>query len=120
MTNAEFRCYSGRKIFFKNDAGYKLFTAADLNTNVLIALGTSADKLDSQQAALEAANQKYKDSVAAYKAEQERQKQLQIQRAMIADAEAQRQYEEQQAANAANPHRHPYVTDRESVGVGAP
>src|ERR1035437_6379718 len=59
MTNAEFRVISGKKIFFLNEAGYKSFTAADLNTNVLAALGTSAAKLDSQQAARDAANKKY-------------------------------------------------------------
>jgi exonuclease VII small subunit len=79
MTNAEFRTFSGKKLFFKNDSGYKSFTAADLNSNVLAALGTSAAKLDSQQAALDAANQKYKEQVAAFKIEQARLQQIQAQ-----------------------------------------
>ena len=72
MTNAEFRTFSGKKIFFRNDAGYKSFTADDLNTNVLTALGTSAAKLNVQQAALDAANHRYKVDAAAAKVENDR------------------------------------------------
>ncbi len=59
MTNAEFRCFSGAKIFFKNDDGYKSFTAAELNTNVLAALHVTAAGLDAKQASLERANADY-------------------------------------------------------------
>jgi len=53
MTNAEFRCYFGNKIFFRNDAGYQSFHPADLNTNVLATLGTTSAKLEVQQKALD-------------------------------------------------------------------
>lgn len=52
MTNAEFRCFAGDKLFFKNDGGYQSFHAADLNTNVLNALGTSVAKIEMQQKTL--------------------------------------------------------------------
>lgn len=58
MTNAEFRCYSGAKIFFMNDAGYKAFYAADLNTNVLAALHISPAQLAAQQKKLDDAKQR--------------------------------------------------------------
>jgi len=35
MTNAEFRVLSGRKVFFKNESGYKSFDAIDLDSGVL-------------------------------------------------------------------------------------
>lgn len=117
MTNAEFRTFSGKKIFFKNDAGYKSFTAADLNTNVLAALGTSAAKLDAQQAALDAANKKYRDSVAAYQAEQIRQKNLAILQQAQIDAAYQQQLKKQQESHGQNFY---YTTPRESDGIGAP
>ena len=120
MTNAEFRTIAVPKIYFKNDTGYRSFYPGELNSNVLIAIGTSSAKIAAQQSAQIAAHKKYLASVAAAQAEQERQKNLQIQRAMIADAEAQKQYEEQQAANAANPHRRSHVSDRVRSGIGAP
>jgi hypothetical protein len=62
MTNAEFRCYSGNRIFFLNDGGYRAFLAADLNSNVLVTLHTSAEILDAQQQALIDANQREWDA----------------------------------------------------------
>jgi hypothetical protein len=78
MTNAEFRTFSGNKIFFKNDDGYKSFTAADLNTNVLAALGTSAEKLAAQQAKMDAANKKFRSDYAVAAAEQQQQNEIQM------------------------------------------
>jgi hypothetical protein len=49
MTNAEFRVISGAKIFFKNDAGYRMFYPGQLNSNVLAALHTSIPQLAAQQ-----------------------------------------------------------------------
>lgn len=49
MTNAEFRCFSGDTVFFRNAMGYKKFHAADLNTNVLATLGTSLEKLKANE-----------------------------------------------------------------------
>ena len=65
MTNAEFRLFSGGKIFFKNDNGYQSFHAADLNTNVLAALHTTAAQLEMQQKNLDAVNQQYREQAAA-------------------------------------------------------
>lgn len=92
MTNAEFRTFSGNKIFFKNDRGYQSFHASDLNTNVLNLIGTSANKLDSQQRALEAANERYKEQVAAWQIENAKQQQIidQQKAAKVAQAEADR------------------------------
>lgn len=58
MTNAEFRCTSGDRIFFRNDAGYQDFHAADLNSNVLGKLHLTTDQLDLQQVRLD--DQKYR------------------------------------------------------------
>ena len=79
MTNAEFRCIAGNKLFFKNDAGYQSFHAADRNTNVLNALNTTAEKLESKQQAMNAADQKFKARTAALAAEQKRAQWLQAQ-----------------------------------------
>jgi hypothetical protein len=49
MTNAEFRVISGAKIFFENDAGYRMFYPGQLNSNVLAALHTSIPQLVAQQ-----------------------------------------------------------------------
>jgi hypothetical protein len=49
MTNAEFRVISGAKIFFKNNAGYRMFYPGQLNSNVLAALHTSIPQLVAQQ-----------------------------------------------------------------------
>jgi peroxiredoxin len=65
MTNAEFRCYAGGKIFFKNDSGYQSFQAGDLNPGVLAALHTTAALLDAQQQKLDAANQRSQALAAA-------------------------------------------------------
>jgi len=65
MTNAEFRCFSGNKIFFKNDNGYQSFHAADLNTNVLAALRITSGQLEAQQKDLDATNQRYHLQVVA-------------------------------------------------------
>jgi len=120
MTNAEFRTFSGAKIFFKNDAGYKSFTAPDLNTNVLTALGTSADKLSAQQSALDAANKKYLDSIIAANAAQERQKKLAIIQAANTEAAYQQQVKERESHRFDHPPNYNTPTSRESSGVGAP
>jgi peroxiredoxin len=65
MTNAEFRCFSGNKIFFRNDHGYKSFHAADLNANILATLHITAAQLEVLQKNLDAANQRYKAAAAA-------------------------------------------------------
>ena len=70
MTNAEFRCFSGNRIVFKNDNGYQTFHAPDLNTNVLAALHITAAQLDLNQKHLEAENQHYKNQVATAQAAQ--------------------------------------------------
>lgn len=49
MTNAEFRCVSGSRIFFKNDAGYQYFYPAVLTTNELAILHISAAELNRKQ-----------------------------------------------------------------------
>lgn len=117
MTNAEFRCFSGNHIIFKNDSGYQVFRAPDLSTNVLVALHISAAKLDSQQQAMTLANQRYKEQVAAAAAEQERQKQLAIQQ-KITDRE--KRIAKIKAYQADHPTYNPgpYVTDRNSIGLG--
>jgi peroxiredoxin len=65
MTNAEFRCFSGNKIFFRNESSYQSFHATDLNTNVLVALHITAAQLETRQKNLDAANQRYREQVAA-------------------------------------------------------
>lgn len=113
MTNAEFRCYSGSKIFFKNDNGYQAFHAFDLSSNVLVALHTSPAQLDAQQQALDAANARYKANVAAYWAEKEQAKELALKQREAATERARQRM-------AANPPVYVpnHVTDRESVGLG--
>jgi hypothetical protein len=98
MTNAEFRCFSGNRIIFKNDDGYQTFNAPDLNTNVLAALHTTTAQLDLNQKLLEAKNQHYNDQVSAQLAEMERQKQLKIQHAQ-AEINAQIRLNEWSATN---------------------
>jgi hypothetical protein len=46
MTNAEFRTISGAKIYFKNDAGYRMFYPGQLNSNALAVLHTSIAQLE--------------------------------------------------------------------------
>ncbi|MGD0813829.1 MAG: redoxin domain-containing protein [Verrucomicrobiota bacterium] len=65
MTNAEFRLFSGGKIFFKNDNGYQSFHAADLNADVLAALHITDAQLEAQQKNLDAANKRYREEAAA-------------------------------------------------------
>lgn len=60
MTNAEFRCFSGDKMFFKNEGGYHAFHAADLNTNVLFALHVSSEQLEAKQKAADEADKRYR------------------------------------------------------------
>src|SRR5580704_6910895 len=61
MTNAEFRSFSGDKIIFRNDNGYRTFRAADLNADFLAALRVTAAQLETQQKNLEAAKRRYKE-----------------------------------------------------------
>jgi hypothetical protein len=117
MTNAEFRQIAVPKIYFKNDAGYRSFYPGELNSNVLSAIGTSFAKIAAQQAAIIAAHQKYLAAVAAAKAEQERQRQIAIKQAAIAEAAYQQQLQKQQELHGQNFY---YTTPRESVGIGAP
>lgn len=49
MTNAEFRCVTGNRIFFRDEAGYEGFSADVLNSNVLTKLNLNASQLDSRQ-----------------------------------------------------------------------
>jgi peroxiredoxin len=65
MTNAEFRSFSGDKIIFRNDNGYRTFRASDLKRDVLAALRISPAQLEAQQKKLDAANQRYREQVAA-------------------------------------------------------
>jgi peroxiredoxin len=65
MTNAEFRGFSGDKLIFRNDNGYRTFRAADLNADLLAALRVTTGQLDTQQKNLEAAKQRYNEQVAA-------------------------------------------------------
>jgi peroxiredoxin len=65
MTNAEFRCFSGSKIYFRNDNGYQSFHAADLNPDVLAVLHVTDAQLEAQQKNLDAANERYKEEAAA-------------------------------------------------------
>jgi len=117
MTNAEFRVIYGNKIWFLNDVGYKSFNADDLNTNVLNALGTSADELDSKKAAADAAHQKYLTSAAIIQAEQERQRQL----ALVSAAKTQAAYRQPvQPEKELHGQSFYYTTRRQSVGIGAP
>lgn len=118
MTNAELRTIVGNKLFFRNGDEYRSFHAADLNTNVFVALNVTLEQLNTKQQALDAAEQKRKDELAAQQAEQARQKQLQMQQRAEAHAAAQKRWQEQQAENAANPQNRPYVTPRESIGLG--
>ena len=91
MTNAEFRTFSGSKIFFRNDNGYQSFHAADLNTNVLAALHITAAQLELKQQAMDADKKKYQEDVVAYQAELEREQQVAAQQRAEADkAEQQR------------------------------
>jgi hypothetical protein len=62
MTNAEFRCFSGARIFFRNADGYRAFYPGELNSNVLTALHTSIIQLAAQQQALIDANQRQWDA----------------------------------------------------------
>jgi hypothetical protein len=68
MTNAEFRCFSGNRIIFKNDDGYQTFHAPDLNTNVLATLHITAHQLDRNQKALDAQSRQYKEQAASLQA----------------------------------------------------
>ena len=65
MTNAEFRCLSGDKIFFRNDNGYQSFRATDLNTEVLAALHITAAQLEARHKNLDAANRRYTSAAPA-------------------------------------------------------
>lgn len=125
MTNAEFRVISGNKIFFKNDNAYQAFHAADLNTNVLAALHITADQLESQQKALNAANQRYKEQADAWQVEQARQQQIQAQQ-KAAQAEAARQQrladekERQSRTVIIQPPRGSNLNDNQKVGAYSP
>jgi peroxiredoxin len=65
MTNAEFRSFSGDKIIFRNDNGYRTFHVADLNKDVLATLHITAAQLEALQKNLDAANQRYREQAAA-------------------------------------------------------
>ena len=81
MTNAEFRCFSGNRIIFKNDNGYQIFHAPDLDTNVLAALRITTAQLDLQQKVLDNKKFQYEFQVAQQLVEMERQNQLKIKQA---------------------------------------
>ncbi|HUE37223.1 MAG TPA: hypothetical protein VMO20_07515 [Candidatus Acidoferrum sp.] len=49
MTNAEFRCVSGNRLFFKNDAGYQFFYATNLNASVFGTLHLNVTNLEIAQ-----------------------------------------------------------------------
>ena len=69
MTNAEFRCFSGAKIFFLNAGGYRWFYPGQVNSNVLITLHTSIAQLASQQQNLNnALSKSYSDYQIAHQA----------------------------------------------------
>jgi hypothetical protein len=122
MTNAEFRCVLGNKLFFKNGPSeYHSFTAEELNTNVLATLNLTTTRLESQQQLLDAKNKREKEYIAALAIEKQREEQLAIQRQKIYEAQAQAQYNEQQKQNQTIIIRPRYdVTDRESTGFGEP
>jgi hypothetical protein len=58
MTNAEFRCVLGDRLFFRNNNAYQGFHAYDLNNNVLTRLHLTKDQLNLQQVRLD--DQKFK------------------------------------------------------------
>lgn len=72
MTNAEFRCFGGDKIFFLNENGYQSFYAADLSTNVLSALHVTAAQLAARKKAQDEYDANYQSKVAAARADEAR------------------------------------------------
>ena len=56
MTNAEFRCIVGSKVFFQNRDDEHGFEAESLDTNVLATLGLTLEGLKDAQAKLDAKN----------------------------------------------------------------
>lgn len=54
MTNAEFRCFSGNRIIFKDAEGYRVLPAAVVEMNVLTKLGTTLDALNAKQEHMDA------------------------------------------------------------------
>jgi hypothetical protein len=106
MTNAEFRCVSGNRIFFMNASGYQCFHATNLNSSVLDQLHISAGDLDAKQKLHDASNAAYWQERATAIAEQN----------AANAARHQRQY--QAAINATTPHQiSPAGPPRQNVQV---
>lgn len=117
MTNAEFNTTVGNKLYFSNGGTCRAFRATNLNADVLATLHIAPEQLDAQQRTMDAAAQDRKDIAAAQLAEQVRQRNLAIQRLVIANSGAQKAYQQQQEH-----HRNAFdsTTIRESAGIGAP
>ncbi|MDE2020508.1 MAG: hypothetical protein KGJ13_09255 [Patescibacteria group bacterium] len=79
MTNAQFRCAAGGKVFFQNSNGYQDFTAAELSSNVLAQIHLNGAQLAQQQS-----NLKNQYQLPALEAEQQRNREIEMQKSIPA------------------------------------
>lgn len=117
MTNAEFRCAAGGKVFFHNADGYRDFTAEQLSTNVLGRLGLTTAGLHDQKVALTKQDKEQVEAVLRQEKELQEAKMRQMQERQRQNAiNAARLRQEQQNPL---PIRHEYAPgSRESEGIG--
>jgi regulator of protease activity HflC (stomatin/prohibitin superfamily) len=94
LSNAEFRRTFGSKVIFKSQDNLVGFEARSLHSNVLQRLGLTVEKLEADQAALDAKNRRLTQQ------ELEQQKQQAILRNAQMAAQAQRNAEESQKQKA--------------------
>lgn len=67
MTNAEFRCTQGIKVFFRNDDGsiYQSFDASEIDSNQLAQMGLNLATMEANQDRLAEARQQFAQQEAA-------------------------------------------------------
>ncbi len=118
MTNAEFRCYSGRRIFFADATGTRGFTAAQLDARVLTRLGTSAEACEQRQAEFEAVYAKSHQSIIDQAKEKARLREAAIKQSIIAQSNAVKYAEEHPPEF--HYYERPVISDRQRSGIGAP
>ncbi len=69
MTNAEFRCTQGVRVFFRDGDVYHAFYAAEIDTNQLALLGITLAKLSEDQTKLDAERQQLAQEMALAQAQ---------------------------------------------------
>jgi hypothetical protein len=102
MTNAEFRCAAGEKLFFKSADEEKGFNADSLDTNVLSKLGYTAEQLKAMQARKDASDAAYRQEynqqlaqIAKQKQEQQLQAEVLKQKQAAINAQARAKMEDE-------------------------